>query len=124
MVDDVGVLEVSAFDPKGGASGVDYPKGGASGVDICEIADVDHESLYQVDPYTAVLDGVQKMDVESHHIEIMIDAYRITADRIIEKLKENIDWGSNQQAHLRWWHFNKKDLLKLPKMKISCRFSE
>jgi hypothetical protein len=57
---------------------------------------------FQVDPYTMVLHSGQKKYVESHHIEIMVDSYRITVDQIIEKLKENIAWGSNQLAHLRW----------------------
>jgi hypothetical protein len=96
MVDDVGAPEVSVVGPEGGSSGVD-PKCGSSGVDVCEIAAGDHESMYlldlEVNPYTAVFDGGQQMDVESHHIKIMVDPYHITVDHIIEKLKENIAWG-------------------------------
>lgn len=66
-----------------------------------------------MDPYTAVLDGGQQIDVESHRIEIMVDPYRITVDQIIEKLKENITWGSNQQAYLRWWHFKKEYFIEI-----------
>jgi hypothetical protein len=46
-----------------------------------------HESMYlldlQVDPYAAVLDGGQQIDVEPHHREIMADPYRISVDQII-----------------------------------------
>jgi hypothetical protein len=37
----------------------------------------------QVDPYAAVLDGGQQIDVEPHHREIMADPYRISVDQII-----------------------------------------
>jgi hypothetical protein len=59
------------------------------------------------------------MDVWSPiiHIEIMVDPCRITVDQIIEKLNENIAWGSNQQAHLRWWHFKKKDFMQVLRRK-------
>jgi hypothetical protein len=68
-----------------------------------------------VDPYTAVLDDGQEFAVQNNHIEIMVDPKTVTVDLILEQLKQRCPWGPNQQAHLRWWHFKKRDFIEIVK---------
>jgi hypothetical protein len=48
-------------------------------------------------------------------MEIMVDPNIVTVDQILEQLKERCPWGANQQAHLRWWNFKKRDFIKIVK---------
>jgi hypothetical protein len=48
-------------------------------------------------------------------MEIMVDPKTVTVDQILEQLKERCPWGSNQQTPLRWWHFKKRDFIKIVK---------
>jgi hypothetical protein len=69
----------------------------------------------QVDPYTAVLVDGQKFAMENVRMEIMVDPKTFTIDQILEQLKQRCPWGPNQQAHLSWRHFKKRDLIKIVK---------
>jgi hypothetical protein len=114
MVDDVDAPEAQL-----GAKGVDLDGGASSGMDACKLAAIDHSQLYlialQVDPYTAVLDDGQEFTVENDRMEIMVDLKIVTVDQILEKLKQRCPWDPNQQACLRWWHFKKRDFIKIVK---------
>jgi hypothetical protein len=114
MVDDVDALEAQL-----GAKGVDPDDGSASGLDVCKLAAIDHSQLYlialEVDPYTVVLVDGQEFAVENDRMKIMVDPKIVTVDQILEQLKQRRPWGLNQQTHLRWWHFKKRDFIKIVK---------
>jgi hypothetical protein len=114
MVNDVDALEAQL-----GGKGVDPNGGTPSDMDACKLAAIDHSQMYlialQVDSYTAVLDDGQKFAVENDRMEIMVDSKIVTIDQILEQLKQRCPWGPNQQARLRWWHFKKRDFIKIIK---------
>jgi hypothetical protein len=114
MVDDVDAPEVQL-----GVKGVDPDGGAPSGMDAYKLAAIDHSQLYlialQVDPYTAVLDDGQEFAVQNDHMEIMINLKTVTVDQILEQLKQRCPWGHNQHARLCWWHFKKRDFIKIVK---------
>jgi hypothetical protein len=88
-------------------------------LDVCKLAVVDRSQIYllalQVDPYTAVLGDGQEVVVENSRMEIMVDTNTGTVDQILKQLKERSPWGPNQQARLQWWHFKKRDFVKIVK---------
>jgi hypothetical protein len=114
MVDNIDAPEAQL-----GAKGVDPDGGAPSDMDACKLAAIDHPQMYlialQVNPYTAVLDDDQEFAVLNDHIEIMVDPKIVTIDQILEQLKQRCPWGPNQQARLRWWHFKKRDFIKIIK---------
>jgi hypothetical protein len=113
------VNDVNAPEAQFGARGVDLEGGAASRLDVCKLAAVDHSQMYllalQLDPYIAVLGDGQEVAVENNHMEIMVDPNIVIVDQILEHLKERCPWGPNQQAHLRWWHFKKRDFVEFVK---------
>jgi hypothetical protein len=112
MVDDVDAPEAQL-----GAKGVDPDGGASNGMDACKLAAIDYSQLYlialQVDPYTAVLDDGQEFAVQNDHMEIMVGPKTVTVDQILEQLKQRCPWGPNQHARLCWWHFKKRDFIKI-----------